>query len=117
MHVRSGCRELNRSIVYQVVREELPNLLANDRAIEAERKQQKRNNEMREERLAARAARNRSTGFFAQTGVLCLTGIPRSSFIAGVVMAALTIISAVYIAVSIAIRGESLLVAFLLDSL
>ena len=107
--VRGACPGLDHEVANQLVREELPGLMKADKSIEKEK--QRLQEEQRETEGAA------TSWTFAQTNIECLTRIRQQCFIAGAVLAALTLIAEVYLCASLSALTDNLIRPFLQEKL
>ncbi|KAL7697361.1 hypothetical protein NQL31_003826 [Lotmaria passim] len=114
--VRCACPSVDRELVSRVAREELPGLMKADKSIEKERQKQLQEEQQEAERAAAHEGETASL-MFGRTGVLCRTRVPHKSLIAGVVLAALTLMAEVYLCVSLSALTDNLIISFLMEGL
>ncbi|KPI83984.1 hypothetical protein ABL78_6959 [Leptomonas seymouri] len=107
--VRGACPNVDRELVNQIAREELPGLMKVDRAIEKDKKRQQSREILQEQAIREYRA---PPGLFSNTGVLYLTNTPQSTFVSAISVMFFTIIFAVFLIVSRAVTADPLIVAY-----
>ncbi|KAK7201942.1 hypothetical protein NESM_000261900 [Novymonas esmeraldas] len=109
--VRGAWPALDRELVNQIVHEELPRLLMSDGAIRKEKKRQRAREEQREQDVREYRA---PAGLFHRTGILFLTRIPQSSFLAAMILLLFTVAFSVYLGVMLSVTSDALIVSFVM---
>ncbi|KAG5471613.1 hypothetical protein LSCM4_03162 [Leishmania orientalis] len=107
LSARCAWPNLDRELVKELVQEELVGLLKTDRAIE---KEKKRSRIREQQRVQAVRQYRAPSGLFSSTGILYLTSIPQSSFLAAAFILVLTIAFAVYLSVMLSTTRDTLII-------
>ncbi|KAG5471955.1 hypothetical protein CUR178_02620 [Leishmania enriettii] len=106
LSARCAWPNIDRELVKELVQEELVGLLKTDRAIE---KEKKRSRIREQQRVQAVRQYRAPSGLFSSTGILYLTSIPQSSFLAAAFIIVLTIAFAVYLSVMLSTTRDNLI--------
>ncbi|KAG5496911.1 hypothetical protein GH5_01419 [Leishmania sp. Ghana 2012 LV757] len=113
LSARCAWPNLDRELVKELVQEELVGLLKTDRAIEKEMMMQLLQPSFRERMMLQYQA---PTGIFSSTGILYLTHIPQSSFLAGALVLFLTLLFAASLGAVLGISRDAILALFVRKS-
>ncbi|KAG5471300.1 hypothetical protein LSCM1_01377 [Leishmania martiniquensis] len=109
LSARCAWPSVDRELVSRLVHEELVGLLKTDRAIE---KEKKRTRIREQQRVQAVRQYRAPSGLFSNTGILYLTSIPQSTFIAAAFIMLLTVAFAIYLSVMMSTTRDTLIITF-----